>query len=71
MEKVGIFYGHVEYFTIVWYILWPFGNVVIIWYIFPCFGVLCQGKSGNPVVDIHTTDCRHQNFMYVDTKLRK
>jgi hypothetical protein len=29
-------------------ILWPFGNVVIIWYIFPRFCILCQEKSGNP-----------------------
>jgi hypothetical protein len=21
---------------------------VVIWYIFPCFGILCQEKSGNP-----------------------
>jgi hypothetical protein len=27
---------------------WPFGNVVVIWYIFPRFGILCQEKSGNP-----------------------
>jgi hypothetical protein len=26
----------------------PFGNVVVIWYIFPRFGILCQDKSGNP-----------------------
>jgi hypothetical protein len=31
-----------------WYILWPFGNFVAIWYIFPRFGILCQVKSGNP-----------------------
>jgi hypothetical protein len=31
-----------------WYILWSFGNVVVIWYIFPRFGKLCQEKSGNP-----------------------
>jgi hypothetical protein len=36
----GIFYGH---------ILWQFGNVVVIWYIFSRFGILCQEKSGNPV----------------------
>jgi hypothetical protein len=38
-----------EYFTVIWNILWPFGNVVVIWYIFPRFGILCQEKSGNPV----------------------
>jgi hypothetical protein len=48
MENAGIFYGHLEYFTVIWYSLWPFGNVVVIWYIFPCFGILCQEKSGNP-----------------------
>jgi hypothetical protein len=48
MENAGIFYGHLEYFTVVWYILWPFGNVVVIWYIFPRLGILCQEKSGNP-----------------------
>jgi hypothetical protein len=36
MEKVGIFYGDLEYITAVLYILWPFGNLVAIfprcWY---------------------------------------
>jgi hypothetical protein len=27
MENAGIFFGHLEYFTVMWYILWPFGNV--------------------------------------------
>jgi hypothetical protein len=51
MENVGIFYGHSEYFSVIGYILWPFGNVVVIWYIFPRFGIFLQGKSGNPAVD--------------------
>jgi hypothetical protein len=42
------FYGHLEYFTGIWDILWQFGNLVTIWDIFPCFGALCQEKSGNP-----------------------
>jgi hypothetical protein len=25
MENVGIFYDHLEYFTALWYNLWPFG----------------------------------------------
>jgi hypothetical protein len=25
MENVAIFYGHLEYFTTVWYIIWHFG----------------------------------------------
>jgi hypothetical protein len=43
MENAGIYYGHLEYFTDIWYILWTFGNVVVIW-----FGLLCQETSGNP-----------------------
>jgi hypothetical protein len=48
MEIAGIFYGHLKYFTVIWYILCPFGNVVVIWYIFLRFGIMCQEKSGNP-----------------------
>jgi hypothetical protein len=50
MENFGIFYGHLEYFTAIWYhdhdISWSFRNVVVIWYIFPCFGISCQEKYG-------------------------
>jgi hypothetical protein len=38
-----------------WYILWSFGMIhghsvhfVVIWYVFPGFGILCEEKSGNP-----------------------
>jgi hypothetical protein len=53
LENVGIFHGHLEYITAIWYtylmaiwnklrrismyILWSFGNFVLIWYIFPTF----------------------------------
>jgi hypothetical protein len=40
MKKVEIFYGYLEYTTAVWYISWPFGNLVPIWYISPHFGIL-------------------------------
>jgi hypothetical protein len=44
-EKVGEFF----YETIikVWHILLPLGNLVTIWYVFSCFGILYQDKSGN------------------------
>jgi hypothetical protein len=45
MENVSRFYDHWEYFLAIWYKLWPFGNLVIIWYI---FGIFYQDKSGNP-----------------------
>jgi hypothetical protein len=48
MENAGIFYGNLEYFTVIWYIFGPFGYVVVVWYIFHRFGILCQEKSGNP-----------------------
>jgi hypothetical protein len=45
---IGIFYGHLEYFIVIWNILWLFDNVVVNRYISPRFGTLCQEKSGNP-----------------------
>jgi hypothetical protein len=37
MENAGIIYIHLEYFTVIWYILWPFGNVMVILVYFPSF----------------------------------
>jgi hypothetical protein len=34
----------------IWYTLWPFGTLVVIWYIFPSFGILYQEIFGNPVL---------------------
>jgi hypothetical protein len=48
LENVNIFYGHLEYFAEIWEVLWPFGKFVLIWYIFPVFGIVYQEKSGNP-----------------------
>jgi hypothetical protein len=48
MEKDGIFFGHLEYITAIWYILRLFGNLAAIGYIFLRFGTLCQEKSGSP-----------------------
>jgi hypothetical protein len=44
---VPICSGHLEYFTTLGHILWAFGNLVVIWYISPRFGILYQLKSGN------------------------
>jgi hypothetical protein len=54
MENAGIFYGHWEYFTVIWYILWLFGNVVVIWYIFPRFGILCQKNLATLVLIVES-----------------
>jgi hypothetical protein len=48
MENAGIFYGHLVYFTAIWYILWPCGNVMVIWYIFfrfSAFPLSCAKKN--------------------------
>jgi hypothetical protein len=39
MEHVATFFGHLELFTLIWYILWPFGNLVVIWHIYEHFGI--------------------------------
>jgi hypothetical protein len=48
MKMVSTFYDHVEFITSIWYILWPFDNLVAAWHIFPLFGILKKEKSGNP-----------------------
>jgi hypothetical protein len=50
MENVALYSGHFEYFMTIGYIYWAFGNFVVIWYIFPRFGILYQEKSGNPAL---------------------
>jgi hypothetical protein len=48
MKDIGIFYGCLVYHTAIWYFSWPlvifYGHLVY----FSCFGMLHQGKSGNP-----------------------
>jgi hypothetical protein len=44
LEKIGIFFGHLEYITGILYILWPFGNSVAIWY-FSSVLVYCVTKN--------------------------
>jgi hypothetical protein len=48
MENTGIFYGHLKYFMVIWYILRSFGKVVVIWFVFLRFGIWWQEKCGNP-----------------------
>jgi hypothetical protein len=55
MENLSKFFDHLVCITAIGNILWPFGifcgnlvYFVVIWYIFPRFGILDQGKSGNP-----------------------
>jgi hypothetical protein len=48
MEKVGIFYDYLEYFTAIWYILWPFGIVCGHLVYFSRFGTLRPRKIWQP-----------------------
>jgi hypothetical protein len=41
-------------------ILWPFGNLVAIWYVFPHLGILCQETSGKPVGDVFLVSAEKQ-----------
>jgi hypothetical protein len=61
MENVGIFYGHLEYISAIRYILWPFGYLVVIWYISPHFGLLYQGRSSNPAFGM---SCKIVSFSF-------
>jgi hypothetical protein len=45
---VRVLYGHLGYISAIWYMLWPFGNLVEIWYITHCFGTLNKEQSGSP-----------------------
>jgi hypothetical protein len=57
IENHGIFYDHLVYFTTIGNILC--GHLVyfvVIWYIFPRFGILYQEKSGNPDRQVNVAD---------------
>jgi hypothetical protein len=48
MENIGIVYGHLRYITAFWYILWSFGNLGVIWYMFPLFWYIVSRKIWQP-----------------------
>jgi hypothetical protein len=45
MKQIGRFNGHLENITDIRYILWPFGYVVVIWYVFIHVLVYCVKKN--------------------------
>jgi hypothetical protein len=54
MEDVGLFYGHLVYFTTIWYILWSLGIFhVYLVHLFPIW-VCCTKK--NLATLMRTTD---------------
>jgi hypothetical protein len=54
LENVEIFYGHLEYCTVICDILGPFGTFYVHLVHFSGFGTLCLEKSGNPGVETGT-----------------
>jgi hypothetical protein len=49
VEKVDILYDHLEHITAIGYILWPFGNLVPIWYLcLPPFWFIVSRKIWQP-----------------------
>jgi hypothetical protein len=61
------------YFMAIWNILWIFGtfcdhsvHIVFIWYIFSCFGIMHQEKSGNPGAEneVKTDNARLLTYMW-------
>jgi hypothetical protein len=49
MENLGIFYHHWVFLRPLEIFYGPLVHFVVMWYIFPRFGILDQDKSGNPV----------------------
>jgi hypothetical protein len=45
MENEVIFYDHSEYFTAIWYNLWPFGKVFCHFVYFSRFGMFRPSKN--------------------------
>jgi hypothetical protein len=63
-----VFYEHLEYFTAIWYNLWPFGIVCVHLVHFSGFGSMHQETSGNP--DLGEVFCTLRFFASVATVLR-
>jgi hypothetical protein len=51
-----------------WYIIRPFGTLVVSWNIFPSFGEFYQEKFGNPGIHIRSKTPAKLNLHYVETQ---
>jgi ABC-type transporter Mla subunit MlaD len=49
MVNVGLFYGILANFVVIWYIVWLFGILYGYLVYFPHVGLLYQEKFGNPL----------------------
>jgi hypothetical protein len=57
MENVGIFYDQLEYFTAIWYSLWPFGIVCRHLVFFPFWYVWTKKNLATLLDDSHAQTC--------------
>jgi hypothetical protein len=64
LEEVGIFCGHLVNVPAFWYMLWSFATFVVVWFIFPHFGMLYREKSGNPASRTVTRDRILKQFYF-------
>jgi hypothetical protein len=65
MLAVGILYVHLVYLMSIWFILLPFGILLVIWYIFAyLFGMLYEEKSGNPDVGTQGVTCSIKQYVF-------
>jgi hypothetical protein len=64
LEKVDIFYGHLEYFTDIWNFYDRFGTFCVHLVHFSSFGIMNREKSGNPgfYVFLNTLQCFCENL---------
>jgi hypothetical protein len=51
-ENFGMFQGHAVYFVVIWHMLGPFGIFCCRLVYFSHFGIMHQGTSGNPEVQM-------------------
>jgi hypothetical protein len=59
MEYVSLFHGHLVYFMAFLDIYAYLVFFMVIWYIFPCVGILYNEKSGNPGSLSQWSSCAH------------
>jgi hypothetical protein len=67
MKQVGTFYGHLVYFKVIWYLLWPFGTFYGRLVYFPVL-VCCTKKNLATLVpsicnrERSGLNCQHVSF---------
>jgi hypothetical protein len=69
VENVCILHFNLVYFVVVWYVVWPLTKFCCCLAHFPHFGILYQGKSGNP--EPNRVETISGNFVSKKNSIRK